>query len=338
MKSNDNIIDYTLVPHSAFIDATSRIEQCFSYAKRSCEPICIALIGESRTGKSRVLEESYIKHPKVRSKERLEVPILKVSVQSTPTIKGLAEQMLYSIGDPLFNVGTENIKAIRLRTLIGNAGTLMIMLDEFQHFYDKKLHKVSFYVTDWLKILVDDCKVALVVAGLPTCEAVLAQNEQLVGRFLSPIIMPRFDWKNSIQREEFIAILGSFNEALSTQFDLPELDQQDMAFRCYCATGGLIGYLTKFLRQVECNAYYKGANRIDLEDLMIAHNQAVWTKASALSLPSPFSREFNITPTSKLLAEIQLIGTPVKEEPKPRKTRLKKASKRAGVQSTLVGR
>jgi len=337
MKQSNKIIDTTLVPHTAFIDATSRIEQCFSYAEGSCEPVCIALIGESRTGKSRVLEECYIKHPKIRSKERLEVPILRVSVQSTPTIKGLAEQMLYSIGDPLYATGTENIKAIRLRTLIGNAGTQMIMLDEFQHFYDKKLHKVSFHVTDWLKILIDDCKVALVVAGLPTCEAVLAQNEQLVGRFLAPINMPRFDWKNSDQRQEFIAILGAFHESLSTQFDLPELDQPAMAFRCYCATGGIIGYLTKFLRQVECNALYKGVSRIDLEDLLIAHNQAVWTKASALSLPSPFSREFNITPTAKLLAEIQLIGTPVKEEPKPRKIRSKTASKRATVSSVLVG-
>ena len=248
MNKIRNIIDTTLVPHTAFEEATRRIEQCFKYAD-GVEPVCMALVGESRTGKSRTLEECYINHPRIRTHEGLEVPILSVTTPSKPTVKGLAELMLQLIEDPKFTVGTENTKTIRLRTLMRNAGTKMVMIDEFQHFYDKGSHKVMHHVADWLKILVDDSRVALVVSGLPSCQAVLEQNEQLVGRFLSPIFMPRFDWRNDHYREEFIAILSAFYDSLAEHFDLPMLDQPNMSFRCYCGTGGLIGYLTKFLRQ-----------------------------------------------------------------------------------------
>jgi len=78
------------------------------------------------------------------------------------------------------------------------------MIDEFQHFQDKGSRRIMHHVADWLKILVDDSKVALVVAGLSSCGAVISQNEQLAGRFLSPILMPRFDWKIDNHREEFV--------------------------------------------------------------------------------------------------------------------------------------
>lgn len=334
--NTSEIIQSTLVLHTAFEEATKRIEQCFNFAEGT-EPICIALVGESRTGKSRVLEECASNHLRFRTSEGLEVPILRVTTPSKPTVKGLAELMLQLMGDPRFTVGTENTKTIRLRTLMCNAGTKMVMIDEFQHFYDKSSHKVMHYVADWLKILVDDCRVALVVSGLPSCQAVLEQNEQLVGRFLSPIFMPRFDWRNDNHREEFIGILSSFYDSLTKNFDLPALDQPNMAFRCYCGTGGLIGYLTKFLRQAVWNAIDAGSNTIDLEDLFKAHTQAVWLKESPISLPNPFSTEFNVTPTDELLARVQLIGTPFKETTESRKTTTRKGGRPLSVQSVLVG-
>jgi hypothetical protein len=36
--------------------------------------------------------------------------------------------------------------------------TRMIMIDEFQHFYDKGTKLIIHHVTDWLKILVGDLK------------------------------------------------------------------------------------------------------------------------------------------------------------------------------------
>ncbi len=329
-----NIVESTLVPHTAFEESIQRLEQCFTYADGASEPICIALVGESRTGKSRALEECFIRHPKVRNSDGLMVPILRVKTPSKPTVKGLAELMLRAMNDPKFSTGTENVKTLRLQTLMQSAGTTMVMIDEFQHFYDKGSHKVMHHVADWLKILVDDCKVALVVAGLPTCRAVLDQNEQLAGRFLSPVFMPRFDWRDEDQRDEFIGILAAFQESIGAVFDLPRLDNSEMAFRCYCGTGGLIGYLTKFLRQAIWNALDSDTRSIGLTALLHAHDKAVWAKNGLVTFTSPFAKGFTTTPTDDLIARVKRIGTPADELPAPLRRR-RRAPGVPGIQAVL---
>lgn len=316
MHNSKHIVGDTLVPHTAFEKASSRLEQCFHYASGTQEPICIALVGESRTGKSRVLDECCFKHPKARDANGLTVPILRVMTPSKPTVKGLASLMLDALGDPKFDSGTEIAKTRRLVKLMRETRTRMVMIDEFQHFVDKGSRKIMHHVADWLKGLVDDCQVALVVAGLPTCRAVLDQNEQLAGRFLSPIIMPRFDWHIDVHREEFIAILASFQESIATEFDMPPLNGNEMAFRCYCGTGGLIGYLTKFLRQAVWNALDANTRTIGLKDLLRAHEESVWSKDGLLSLPSPFSKGFAANqPTDDLIARVMTIGVPIEPIP-----------------------
>jgi len=303
-------IENTLVPHTAFVLGAQRLEQCFVNAARASEPVCIAVVGESRTGKSRVLEECAVRHPSRRDREGLEVPVLRVKTPSKPTVKGLVELMLQAIGDPSFATGTENAKTIRLRRLMAEARTRMVMIDEFQHFYDKGSGSSKvMHVADWLKILVDDCKVALVVAGLPSCRAVIDRNEQLAGRFLAPILMPRFDWTVEDEREEFIGILAAFAQSLGEHFELPPFDTADLAFRFYCGTGGLIGYLTKLLRQAVWDALDAGSSAILLEDLARAHRQVVWSPATGAALSRPFEGSVDLVPCEDVLKRVLQIGT-----------------------------
>lgn len=333
--TSKNLVETTLVPHTAFQDAVERLEQCFAHSIDSMEPICIAVIGESRTGKSRVLEECERNHPKSRTHDGLCVPILRVKTPSKPTVKGLVELMLEALEDPKFTAGTENQKTSRLRVLMKNTGVVMVMIDEFQHFYDKGFHTVMHHVADWLKILVDDSKVALVVAGLPTCQAVLAQNEQLSGRFLAPLHMPRFDWRKESDREEFRAILGAFQETLAPYFALPDLVSDEMAFRCYCATGGLIGYLTKFLRQLVWDALDEQSKSLTLEDLGRAHEKAVWTGWGPISIASPFAKLFSLQPDASVLAAIAAIGRADVAAPTARRRRATKSAQKNRVVDVL---
>jgi hypothetical protein len=321
MSNARTIIEDTLVPHKAFEIAKKALEQCYTYAEHASEPICIALIGESRTGKTRVQEECIADHPPIRDSSGLKSSILRVKTPSKPTVKGLAEVVLRALQDPGFNKGTENTMTTRVLTLLKKSETRMVIFDEFQHFYDKGTHKVMFHVADWLKLLADDARVALVVAGLPTCNAVLEQNEQLVGRFLTPVLMPRFDWTNDDHREEFTAILDAFYESMREHFDLPELGTEEMSFRCYCGTGGLVGYLTKFLRQAVWNALDAKTKRIKLTDLEHAHDQSVWKRNGLAGIGRPFAPKFDAAPTPDLLLRVRAIGAPVDPPPKPKGSR-----------------
>ena len=111
------------------------------------------------------------------------------------------------------------------------------------------------------------------------------------------------------QREEFIGILQAFHQVLSQHFQTPEFQRESMAFRFYCASGGLIGYLTKILRRSVWHAVAAERNEITLEDLCDAHEKAVWCGRVPQRLPRPFTRGFKLIPTAELLSEVSLIGT-----------------------------
>lgn len=320
----NQLVESTLVPHTAFCSARTQIEQSFHYGADAAEPTCIALIGESRTGKSRLLEDIQNEHPHVRNKDGLKVPVLYVRTPSKPTVKSLLELLLQKIGDPLWYTGTENTKTGRLRTLMGAADTKMMMIDEFQHFQDKGTEKIAYHVADWLKVLVDECNLSLVVAGVPSCSAVINCNQQLAGRFNSPILMPRFNWSRDEDREEFMAIMGAFHSSLSQHFELPELDTEEMSYRFWFATGGLIGYLTKLLRQAVRNAIDSNSRSIAIEQFAVAHQQSLWESNPDNRNTNPFDRSFTEANASMINIALQ-IGTQSNPTIKPRKSRVPNA-------------
>ena len=302
-----NIIDNLLVPHTLFTRACDRIRINYEASRTCREPICLALIGESRTGKSRCLEYVENLFPRQRTEESMLIPILRIKTPAKPTVKGLVEACLRNIGDPHWDSrGSESTKTERLKKILRRTDTTMVMIDEFQHFYDQGSHKVQHHVADWLKILVDDAKLALVVSGIPSCMAVINQNEQLRGRFTSALHMSRFDWINRNDREDFIDTLVALQEGLS-DYDMPDLDSEEMAFRFYCASGGLIGYVTKIMRQALWNAINANTRTIRMQDLAVACDEALWRHQPDRPY-SPFDPQFSAVPTEHKVKLAQHIG------------------------------
>jgi hypothetical protein len=318
-----DLVDRILVPHEAFKEGLRRIDQCYRNAEVHGNPACLAIVGPSRTGKTSVLEQFASGHQTTRTAEGLNIPILRVKTPSKPTVKSLVEIMLREMGDPRFDKGTENVRTGRLMTLIRNCGTRMVMIDEFQHFYDKGQNKVMHHAADWLKVLVDDTRVGLVVAGLPGGLATIEQNEQLRGRFRTPVKLERFDWRNPADREEFVAILSAFYDALAAHVDLPDLTSAGMAFRLYCATGGLIGYLATLLSQTVWDVVDENQAFITLGHLRRAFANSVRSTHDYGDAPDPFGSRFSTEPSEELLAKVAQIGTamPAATEGRPLRRR-----------------
>lgn len=302
-----NLVAETLIPHTAFETASKRIFQCCEFGIRASDPVCLAIVGESRTGKSRLLEECSAAFPTRRTNDGIIKPVLSVVTPSKPTVKGLAAEMLKAIGDPRHAEGTEIAKTARLYRQMEEVEVRMLHIDEFQHFFDKATNQVMHHVADWLKSLVDQTKVVLIVSGLPSCRRVIDQNEQLAGRFLAPMIMPRFNWADDNLREEFLAILAAFHESMSEHFSMPELGSEEMGLRIYCATGGLMGYVARLLRQIVWNALSENNRQIGLANFAKANDDCYWGHEDAPPLES-FSDQFNSTPTPKLLANAAKLG------------------------------
>lgn len=308
------IIDRIVIPHTAFVDAQRQIEHCFAFsAGQSAQGL--AIVGESGTGKTSLLESFQSKHEPIRRDDGMEVPVLRATVPSGPTVKSLAGKLLEALNAPDPERGTENEKSRRLRVLMRKSGTRMVMIDEFQHFYDRGKRQIMHNVADWLKVLIDDTRTSLVVAGLRSCRNVIDENEQLARRFLAPIQLPRFSWNNIGQRAQFLCILKAFHNEIAKQLDLPVLHSDQMAFRFYCSTGGLIGYLASLLRQTLRNADVEGRRVIRLDDFATAYVQSIWSSEYISALPNPFERGFQLVESVDLLNRVSKIGASTEMAP-----------------------
>jgi hypothetical protein len=308
MSNIHNIVEEILVPHTAFEAALNRLEQCFKRAEGASEPICIAVLGESRTGKSRAIEEFCRRHPRYRNQDGLTIPIVRVRTPPKPTVKGMAELMLSTIGEKYDAKGTEIKKTEQIIHLLKTCQTRAIVIEEFNHFVDSGNGKVAFHASDWLKELADSRNIMLCVSGLESCRAVISRNEQLAGRFSRPIVMPRFDWTKPRDREEFIAILSSFESLLERHFDMPSLSSTEMAFRIYCATGGLIGYVAKLFSELVWLATYDGRTVIRMHHFLEAGEQAIWSGIDTDMGVSAFDSSFSLDASDELLERIRTIG------------------------------
>ncbi len=335
MNSPCTVVGRILIPHSAFERVDNRLEQLFFFAQQTEGAEGAALLGESGTGKTTLLENFRAKHKPHREEDGMEVPVLSASVPSSPTVRGLAGEMLRAFEAPDWDKGTEMQMTRRLQVLMKSAKTRMVMIDEFNHFYDRGKNKIMYNVADWLKKFIDDTKATLVVAGLPACKIVVNQNEQLARRFSAPLELPRFDWRNIDERGQFKGILEALHAELSKTYRIPILHSEQMAFRFFCATGGLIGYLSKILCQAERNAIYASKDSILLEDINAAHLQAIWSREALPGLPKPFESGFVALENIELLNCVFQIGRP-SETLTERVSRVKPKGNFKSVNSKLV--
>ena len=155
MKTNNcaSIVERMVIPHTAFAEARQRIEQCFAFSAAKAEAEGLAIVGESGTGKTSVLKSFQSNYMPTRGPDGMVIPILYASVPPMPSVKSLAGVMLAALNAPDCERGTENEKSRRLQVLMRETEiTRMVMIDEFQHFYDRGKRQIMLHVADWHKV------------------------------------------------------------------------------------------------------------------------------------------------------------------------------------------
>ncbi len=236
-----------LVKYPLFKTAVARIQACFDSYGTTAEPDCCPIVGESGSGKTTIISYFTSLHPRVDHKWGMEVPVLLIKVPARPTVKSLAETLLYQLGDPFWARSNTVGKSIRLRELFKRCGVRLLALDEFQHFVDVRRANIPNEAADWLKEQVEEAKLSIVVLGLQRCLEVLKQNEQLRRRFGATLRVGAFRWEDREDRTTYRAFLRAVEEQLP-EYVMPPLSDLEMAFRMHYGSYGLIGYTMKIIR------------------------------------------------------------------------------------------
>jgi energy-coupling factor transporter ATP-binding protein EcfA2 len=280
-----------LVKYPLFTTAVRRIQDCFDSFGTTAEPACCPIVGESGSGKTTIISYFANLHPRVDHTWGVEQPVLLAKIPARPTVKSLAETLLYQLGDPLWTRGNTVSKSIRLRELLKRCRVRLLALDEFQHFVDVRQANIPNDVADWLKEQVEEAKLAIVVLGLDRCLEVLRQNEQLRRRFGATVRVGAFRWDNKEERTVYRAFLRAVQEQLP-EFTMPELSDVEMAFRMHYGSFGLIGYTMKILRGAARIASSHPRKQITTETLAQSYAVNVW--AERLDSPNPFLEDFDM--------------------------------------------
>lgn len=269
------IINNIYVIYPRFQEILMRVDYCHHFSCGKDEPECMFLSGQTGVGKTTIYKTYANKYPRQVTKGGTIVPILAVTIPAPATVKTVVTKMLWQLGDPAYDKGSVGNQTIRLIRLLQDCGVELIILDEFQHFIDRDSERVLKTVSDWLKTLILDTNLPIILIGLPESEQVLKlkSHSQLSRRFANRYYLRPFVWQEDSGSE-----FRTFLHLLESNLPLVEasnLASEDTAIRLYYASDGIIAYVMKLIRYGTYLALNQEQPQLNLNLLAEAFDQYV---------------------------------------------------------------
>ena len=111
----------------------SLVDKCHKSTKAQARPTCMRVSRLSGTGKSNLYELYSKKYPVINDINGTIKPILYSRIPCPAYIGGLHPQLLYDLGDPLYNKSrTISLQTKRLYNLLKTCKVELIFFDEVQ--------------------------------------------------------------------------------------------------------------------------------------------------------------------------------------------------------------
>jgi hypothetical protein len=253
-----------IILHPRFREAVNLLERCRQGRRPGAEPVCGALLGTSGVGKTTVIDHYHRLHPPQETDTATRRPVLKVTLQPDARPKGIAADILLALGDPAWSSGT--VQTLTNRAVqLARCGVGLIVLDEFHHLFDFDRARVMTKASQWLKVLIVNTGIPVVVAGMPEAAQVL-RAEHTERRFKDRLVLRCFTWRTPEGQREFCGMLKKLDDTVPLA-EASGLAGPELAGRCYLACRGIPDYLMTLVRGAVCAALQRGAERLELADL-----------------------------------------------------------------------
>lgn len=234
-----------VVVHKYFRNALTKLERVHERSKTIGFAEGLFITGLSGTGKTTLIDYYMAKNQGVEEPDRTTRPILVVETPSAPTAKNLAETIQIALAGNIAK-GTTEFQTNRIFTLLKELKVELLIIEEIQHFVDRKRIAEMARVTDWLKTFINKAQIPVVLLGLPRSLQMLQLNEQLRRRFSARCFLRPFGFNDSVQQRGFRAVLKVLEEGLpykceASMYGFP------MASRLHYASNGLFDYMAKII-------------------------------------------------------------------------------------------
>lgn len=233
----------------------------------------LLIIAPPGAGKSTLIKQLQNIYSPVVTDELTTCPVVAFKVPHAPTPKTMGAELLRALGDPRWNMGSATVKFDRAKLLLIEAGTKLVLIDDFQ---DVPLHRKSRGVQQVAAWLRDLCDIPFggVVVALGTVDATKVRdgNEQIQRRMQARLDLPVFAGETKAELLKFAGLLKKIDEFLPLA-EISELYLGDLPKRLHIATQGNMDYLTKLLKNAVEQTVSRGAEQMTRQDLRAAFDE-----------------------------------------------------------------
>lgn len=204
----------------------------------------LLLIGPSGSGKTRALSEleKWIAN-KLGLKEGATKSVASIEITSDARPKGLVSATLQALGDPLFDLGTQNNLERRLAK-IAPAGKHAIALDEFHHTFVGKTAREKTAMAQTTKNIATLMKMPMILAGVNGLEDFIDSHAELKTRFPRRVYFPEVNPRRKDSMLDLRRLLVAVDKILPMEPGM-RIDSPEMIFRV------IVGGMFSFGRIVE---------------------------------------------------------------------------------------
>jgi len=261
-----------IIKHPYFEGAVEQMRLCFESYGKNPEPRCTPILGLSGAGKSTVVRE--VLKTFGNPLENNKTPVIVVETPSTPTVRSLASEVLYSLKDPLYYKGTEATMITRAVEQMDELRVQMMIFEEMQNIIDRDSEKLLTRAAIWLKRFINRSKRPTVIMGLERLAKMFHYDEQLRRRFTKSYVIKPFDGMNNESRLYLRTFLKTLHKKFQFQDGL-EIFSGEMPMRFYYASAGLVGYMTNIIFEAERLAERTVSHKITRDHIAQAYENVV---------------------------------------------------------------
>jgi len=249
-----------VVYYPRFNEVLAAMEECMFFSAGLPEPQCMMFTGDTGVGKSCAITVFENAYPRTDVGHVTRVPVFSAVIPRPTQISGIATNMLASLGAPRPEKGSVTTKLGQLKTLFKTCGVRLIILDEFQHLIEHRTRQEVSDAADWIKTLINETKIPMVLCGMPSSTQVLDGFDQLRRRFNTKMELHPFDWDDD--EAEFRDMLAAIDEQLP--FKSPAgLAEDPLAPRLWLASMGKMSSLMQLIGNVAQDAILLDAVRLE---------------------------------------------------------------------------
>jgi hypothetical protein len=233
-----------------FVEHLTVLKRRIDDALAGFAPKVVRVPGPSGVGKSSLIANLSRDYPEARTNGRRHVPVLVVEVPQSATAKLLPKSVLRALGIQVPGSKTAGAMFDMMVTQLGLAGTRVVIFDEISHLVDEGSRVPPRAASDWLKSLADTLSMTLVLFGIPRLERLFSANEQLRRRACPARNFLPYDACISDEMTAYVSCVANYARLFSAAAFPIDVPTRVLVQQSYLLTGGLIGVLADFMREL----------------------------------------------------------------------------------------